>query len=148
MTPKELAERINGRQYRNEMDSELRELAKESGLVVVYGASDDLCELDGSIYDEAGCYGGGTLNFKRSGFFNIPDEHLEVLEQYPASVLRAVNEGVAEFEANWCPEGVEGSPSWTYTVPFPHETFRIMEDDDLYCIGFVFLIDDAFEVSP
>ena len=42
MTAKELAELLNGREYGNEITSDEEKLAKESGLVVVFGYSDDM----------------------------------------------------------------------------------------------------------
>ena len=51
ITAKELAEKLNGRAYGDSFD-DVKQEAKESGLVIVYGASDDLMEFDGAIYDE------------------------------------------------------------------------------------------------
>ena len=61
VTKEQLAERLNGRQYGREITREEEKLAKESGLVVVFGASDDLCEMRGAIDDEFGCYDGGEI---------------------------------------------------------------------------------------
>ena len=141
MTPKELAALIDGREYRDEVPKELAEQAAEHGLVIVYGASDDLCEFEGAINDEDGCYGGGTIEFNRSGVISISDDDLEVLEKYGL----ADKMETASFEAKWGDEDSEAN-SWSYDVPFPHETFRIIEGDDendIYCIGFVFKLDDA-----
>ena len=41
ITAKELAEKLNGRAYGDSFD-DVKQEAKESGLVIVYGASDDL----------------------------------------------------------------------------------------------------------
>jgi hypothetical protein len=38
MNKETLAEMINGRSYRNEMHKEEEQIAKESGLVVIFGA--------------------------------------------------------------------------------------------------------------
>ena len=53
ITAKELAEKLNGIAYGDSFD-DVKQEAKESGLVIVYGASDDLMEFDGAIYDEGG----------------------------------------------------------------------------------------------
>lgn len=53
MTKKELAERLNGRQYGDSFEDVLEE-AKQSGLVIVTGALDDLMEFEGAIRDEGG----------------------------------------------------------------------------------------------
>ena len=60
MTKEQFAEMLNGKQYRSEMTSDDGELAKDNGLVVVFGASDDLMEFRGAIDDEIDCYVGGT----------------------------------------------------------------------------------------
>lgn len=49
MEARELAEKLNGRAYGDSFD-DVKQEAKESGLVIVYGASDDLMEFDGAIY--------------------------------------------------------------------------------------------------
>lgn len=46
ITAKELADKLNGRAYGDSFD-DVKQEAKESGLVIVYGASDDLMELMG-----------------------------------------------------------------------------------------------------
>lgn len=51
MEARELAEKLNGRTYGDSFDDVLEE-AKQSGLVIVTGASDDLMEFNGAIYDE------------------------------------------------------------------------------------------------
>ena len=48
MTPEEMAGRLDGCEYRAEVTAELRDLARENGLVIVYGASDDLIEFRGA----------------------------------------------------------------------------------------------------
>ena len=45
MTAKELAQRITGRHYMEELSEEEEILANKNGLIVVFGASDDLMEL-------------------------------------------------------------------------------------------------------
>ena len=47
ITAKELADKLNGRAYGDSFD-DVKQEAKESGLVIVYGASDDLMEFDGA----------------------------------------------------------------------------------------------------
>ena len=68
LTAEAFAKMIDGCSYGKELTKEQRQLAKENGLVVVYGASDDLMEFDGAIYDEMDCYGGGTAFLHREGF--------------------------------------------------------------------------------
>ena len=53
--------------YSEKRREQQRQEAKENGLVIVYGASDDLMEFDGAIYDEGGCFDGGRVYFDRDG---------------------------------------------------------------------------------
>lgn len=125
MTKKEVAEQLNGRAY-GDIPKELCEAAKEAGLVIVCGASDDLMEFYGAIEDEGGCFDGGTVWFDKDGVSQDGS-------------LRA-----NEIKALWC-EGhtSDGLPAtWTYETEIPHETFNIWEDGELYCVGIVFSIED------
>lgn len=67
ITKEELAEKLNGRTYLNEMTEEEEQEAKESELVVVFGQSDDLVELRGAIDDELDMYDGGTIYLTKEG---------------------------------------------------------------------------------
>ena len=107
MTKEQLAARLSGRQYGDEITREEEQTAKENNLVVIFGASDDLCEMRGAIYDEFDCYGGGDIE----------------CEEYPE-----------KLRAFWCPES---GGSWGYETNLPYVTFNIYEDDELYCVGIV-----------
>jgi hypothetical protein len=58
---KEWADRLNGRQYRGELTRSEGDQANTDRVLIVYGASDDLTEFDGILWDEAGAYNGATL---------------------------------------------------------------------------------------
>ncbi len=128
MTKKELAEKLNGTEYAGYriFSKGILQEAKESGLVIVYGASDDLMEFEGAFEDEGSCYDGGTVYFDRNGV--------------------SMDGTVRKYSvtAKWCDgEDEEGNPAaWSYETDIPHETFKIWEDGELYCIGLVFAIDD------
>lgn len=108
MTLKEFAKMLDGRSYGNEITKEEETIAKEHGFVVVFGYSDDNAELRGVIDDEIGCFNGGCI------------EH----EELPGVIY-----------ANWCPEDIDCS--WAYGTSIPHESFHILEGEDLYCVGIV-----------
>ena len=144
MTAKELAARLNGRRYRNEMTSEEMFIAKEFGLVVVFGASDDLMEFHGAIDGEVDCYDGGTAYVSNREVFRAPDncDKCETCD-YVASK----KETCSTITALWC----EGDYDWSYHTEIPHETFEILEDGEKYCRGIVFSIADlkpASKYSP
>lgn len=124
---KEIAEKLNGIAY-GENISDIEAEAKEHGIVIVMGASDDLMEFSGAIEDEGGlAYGkGGKVYFDRSG---VPQDD-------------AKRDNV--IEAIWCNSHDEnGVPeTWSYKTEIPHEKFKVFEDEELYCIGIVFSIED------
>lgn len=136
LTIQEVAKRMDGREYREEMLKGEPWDFRKAGIVVVYGASDDLCEFDGAITDEAGCYDGGTIHLSRAG---LPDED-EITEEFGTRGWQRYQAAAAKIEAEWCKTA--GGPSWTYSTAIPHKTFRIMEDGEVYCVGIVFLLSD------
>lgn len=134
MTPKELAEKLNGSEYPLRIPRELAEQAKAAGLVVVYGASDDLMEFRGEINEEVDCYNGGTVLVDAEGL--LPD--YDSIDKRDKDDMRAYFRREPEtmpIEAVWD----DGSGySWTYKTDIPHETFEIVEDAEPYCRGIVF----------
>lgn len=137
MNAQELADRINGREYRNEMTHFEESEAKAAGLVVVFGASDDLMEFRGAISDEVGCYDGGKAIVDRIGvvpdFEDIDRDDKEELREY----FKREDRG-ATIAAAW---GVDDY-SWVISTDLPHVTFRIEDDGEQYCRGIVFSIND------
>ncbi|GHT09055.1 hypothetical protein FACS189426_06290 [Bacteroidia bacterium] len=138
MTKEELAALLDGREHRDEIFKDEEKAAKESGLVVVFGASDDLMELRGAIRDEIGCYEGGTACFDENGLLENECEN----EDCPH--FEKIKEKAKKIEALWCAKEVteDNYISWTYETDIPHSTFKIMEDEEIYCIGIVFSIYD------
>jgi len=129
MDKKELAQLINGRKYGYEPFRDVRQVAKASGLVIVSGASDDLMEFDGAIYDEGGCYDGGKVFFDRNGVSQDGSERSNCIEAF------------------WCDKtelDEKGNViTWTYKTDIPYETFMIYEDREPYCRGIVFDLVDV-----
>lgn len=131
------ATELNGREYGNELtDAEEKEI-KKKGLVVVYGYSDDNIEFRGAIREEIGCFDGGEIYFNKTGS-NFTDENGEAPLTYMKDKSKPEKNMI---EAVWCPKRDDGC-SWIYKTKIPHETFKIMEDKELFCIGIVFNIKD------
>lgn len=116
---KYVAKRLNMLPYRSEVKKEIVEFAKENGIVIVYGESDDLMELDGAIYDEFGCYEGGVCCLDSEG-----------------NILEKMTNNCRTIEAVWCGKGEKFT--WTYKTDIPHETYEIYDDAEPYCKGIVF----------
>jgi hypothetical protein len=136
MTRDEAAAALNGKQYREEGSRELWKDMEASGLVAVFGASDDLMEFRGAIDDEVGCYNGGTAYVTRFGLLSNPCEAGDRCPHWAA--LKAA---ATIIRAKWDVDGF----SWVYDTQIPHSTFVIKEDDENYCKGIVFALSDVFE---
>lgn len=137
MTKEELALKLKGWEYGDDVPLDVLEAAKESGLVIVHGYSDDNMEFEGAISDEFGCYEGGTCLVDKEGLLpdrdNIYDD--DELEEY------FFRKGQAKkIKAVWSPK--KPDCSWIYKTEIPHSTFEIMEDGELYCVGLVFSLAD------
>ena len=140
MTKEEMAALLNGREYGEEITPEEKAEAKRSGLVVVFGASDDLMEVRGAEDNEVGAGIGDytPVLFDRKGLlpsrdsFDADGSDDAELEEYfirkkTARAIRVI----------WG----EGEYSWTYKTDIPHATFDIMEDREKYCRGIVFSVE-------
>lgn len=133
MTKEQLAAHLQGWEYPIDLTSQERNDAKDSGLVVIYGASDDLVEIDGAIQDEGGSCGTFEFRLDENGLVPEPDEdERETLEKF--GVMDAVAAKGKKFKAIWDRNGI----SWQYETDIPHATFEIMEDGEVYCRGIVF----------
>jgi len=139
MNKEELAKMLHGRQYRDEMEPNEEQLAKENGLIVIFGASDDLVEFRGLLYDEIDAYEGTHF------IIAVPDDEIPVDEDEEtfrrAKNLEAVpirEESVVKknrFEAEWSPMQLDAS--WLIKTKLPHAIFDIWDDGSFYCRGIV-----------
>ena len=136
MTVSQIASTLDGCEIMREVSGALSNYAEASGIVIVFGASDDLMEFRGAIYDEAGCCGGGSVLIDQSGIIPSWDDVCE--DEAEAEKYFTRKKAVAEIEAVWA----EGDVSWQYKTDIPHETFKVMEDGEVYCIGIVFALAD------
>ncbi len=115
-------------------EKEIEKAMKEhnlTGLVVVYGYSDDNTEFRGEIKDELGSYDGGKFQLDKNGLIvNECDD-----EDCPYFNDKKDN---APFfiEAHWC---VDDGLCWTFTTNIPHETFIMVDyEGNDWCRGIVF----------
>ena len=141
MTPKDIAERLDGieydgRYFYSEVDAVAKD-AKKNSIVIVYGASDDLMEFEGAFRDELGapC----KVAVGRKGILppwdNIDHDNIQAAREY----FERERDAKWSIESLWCKEpGI----SWTFETDIPHETFNIMEDGEVFCRGIVFSLND------
>ncbi len=134
ITKEEFAATLDGRSYREEITLEECAIADAAGLVVIFGASDDLMEFRGAIDDEVGVGDGSVVRFTLSGKIlpaEIDRSARELLERH--GVLDIVEKYRAEAIAI---EVINEAP-WTYGTDVPHAFFRITEDGQAFCAGMV-----------
>ena len=129
MNPKEIAEMLDGIDYGELINErgkvkEIFDLAKESNLMIVHSASDDLMEVRGIFEDEIDCWDGG-------------DVYVDEFGVYDYDVTRAKENLITVV---WDDE--ERGASWTYKTDISHEEFKVYDEGVLYCIGIVFSLDD------
>jgi hypothetical protein len=132
---KQLAAMITGAEIREEVSPNTTRQAKDAGLVIVFGASDDLMEFRGAIDDEVGA---GSVTVDAQGLM----PNFEDIEKHDKDGLRDYFKregGGKAIEAVWDTDGY----SWTYKTTIPHETFEVLEDGKPYCRGIVFRLADA-----
>lgn len=122
LAPQEFAAKLDGREYGSEITREEQTEALQNRLVVVYGNSDDLIEFNGCIDDERTCFMGDD--------FGIKSKNMKVKRGYLKNKISAI----------W--NNKELGTSWSYETNIPHATFKINEEENLYCIGIVFSIYD------
>ena len=127
----EFAKILDGREYLNGITKEEEKLAKELGYVVVFGQSDDLCELSGAIDDEIGAYKGTIIYLSKEGIFKYENGP----ECPSCKLYRDTLNKCKNIKAVWC--GKEDY-AWAYETDIPHVTFGIYEDEYPYCQGIVF----------
>lgn len=132
----ELANELNGTEYPFRPTRDIIQKAIDNNLVIVYGASDDLMELEGAIVEEVVASGGGIVRVYKSGVLGSRDD-LDTDEDLEAWLQNKSNSKA--IEAKWC-ETEEYS--WTYQTDIPHSVFDIVEGSEKYCRALVFSVDD------
>jgi hypothetical protein len=133
MTKGDLAALLNGRSYGDEINAQEAKQAKDVGLVVVFGYSDDNVEFEGAITDEIGAYRGVTVPLNKTGIFTN-ECGVDLCPYY--EILKAQCKTI---KAIWHDDG---EYAWTFETEIPHATFDIFEDGEKFCRGIVFSMED------
>lgn len=157
LTKEELAARLDGRSYRNEITQEEEKLAKENRLVAIFGASDDLIELRGAINEEL-----GLASFIRLSRKGIPESDCKAGDEcacYKKWLTAALKRReVLEIPIHWGGEGMDslaynmlGKPTWCFdceNLEGKFATFDILDeydgDKEYFCRGIVIDLDEIF----
>lgn len=129
---------LDGNQYGEEGNADLFRRMKADRVVAVFGYSDDLLEFRGAIddygYREEFLTKAGLLDGRRR--VEPGPEVRTILEENFVRVHADV--GVStRFQVF-----VQG-PNQTPFTPRPLASFKILDDNDVYCTGIVFCLDDC-----
>lgn len=142
MTKEKLAYLLNGREYGLEISSEEEKEAEESGLIVIFGYSDDGVVFAGKISDQFGGWDGKSFRLDKQ------ENEIEVVE-IDVRNIGFVNSLTGKesnmVHAIWSPK--EPKASWLITSDIPHATFDIVEDKILFCRGIVIDMKDLKPLS-
>lgn len=144
MTKEEFAAHLHENEYRDEMTKEDKGVADTHGLIVIFGASDDLMEFEGALCDEIGA-GTARIVINASEELSLLQEDAfhEINDLFEEHNL-PIKLPVVEIKSEWCPEEIPGA-SWLIKTDLPHATFDILEDGDIYCRGIVIDSKDVFK---
>lgn len=138
MTKEQLAAQLDGMEYGSRISKETLLAARINGLVIVYGASDDLMELQGAIEEEIDAFEGTEILVTPEGLWDSSTCR-EKCRHYVVAEREAKARG-ATIQALW--DHGDGY-SWVYTTTIPHVTFEIVEAHEPYCRGIVFALSDV-----
>lgn len=139
LTIESVAQSLDGVEYLEEHTRIEAAALKTAGVVVAFGASDDLLELHGAIHDEFHAWGGTTLLIIRgravseSDLIDAQETLRENVEWIASDILSA---GHPTVTAEWQPDGEDCA--WKITTTLPYAPFRVMEDGNVFCWGAVF----------
>lgn len=129
LTKEELAKRLDGNEYGNEVSDDDIKDAQRNGLLIIFGYSDDNMEFRGAFNDEVGCYDGGEAYVSIEGIERneCDNEECPNFEQHGKKIKAIWN---------------AGGYSWVFETDIPHASFDILEDGDKYCRGIVIDMND------
>lgn len=150
MTKEQLAELLDGNEYLDEITKEQEQIAKENNLLVLFGASDDLLEMRGAIYDEVEAYDGGDYALALDGELYADGEEENTYHKAVGNEVLLISDEYDNddnprlIRADWCPED-RPDLSWRLFSNMPYASFTIKEDGEPFCAG---LVIDLDEVEP
>lgn len=141
MTKEELAAKLNGIQYPCRIGKDLQDIAAYHGLVIIYGASDDLLEFEGAFNDELGAWNGVIGLVDSNGI--LDRERCESDEEIAEYVQR--KKKAIQVSAEWCNRS---GYSWFISTSIPYAPFDVLEGEDKFCRGIVISVADLPKVEP
>lgn len=127
--------RLSCREYSKELTVQEEEQLKKEGLVVVFGANDDLCQIRGAISDKIRCSSDKTIfyvekidSFISKDYYKTNHQELTKIDLYGRPYLKI--------------NSMDGL--WRYDISknVYNLEFNILEGEKIYCIGKIFFKED------
>lgn len=136
LTIKQVAERMNGREYMHEITTDEAKELSYHGITVAFGASDDNVEFRGYVDDEIGCWEDVTIPILDN---EILKKCSDDCEDYDCPLWKAALSKAKPIRAQFKNDG------WKFDAAFPHEKFLVMEDGEVFGEGIVFSKEDLID---
>ncbi len=137
MKKEELATLLTGLE---EIPVSLQQSAEDFGLVIVYGASDDLLEFLGGINDEVAAYEGTTAVITNGKDGNLIVVNADAIAEINGALddynLPPLKIPTVTVKSEWDPKTIP-SASWLVSTDLPHASFDLFEDGQVFCRGLV-----------
>jgi hypothetical protein len=130
MTKESLAKQLDCRERGDEIDDDESAEAGRSGLLVLFGYSDDNVEVRGLSEDEIPAFEGTTLYVHAGGILGYHDDGCDCC--YCGH--KAAKSKCAQVKAVF--DGGKGY-AWHFETALPHATFNICEGEENFCLGIV-----------
>lgn len=127
MTAAELAAKLDGKDFMTEMPEDD---ARENRLFIVFGYSDDLIEIRGFQDEEIYAFSGETFYINPETGYVAAEEGDET--EYFKNTVSNWGKVYGEYK----------NRVWEFETKIPHSTFNLYDEDDLFCKGIVFSMDD------
>jgi len=134
-----LAAMFDGRKYGGEVSDEEEAKLKDRGIVMMFGASDDLVEIRGAIYGEVTAYQGREIYFFNGKLVDYECDN----EDCP--YLEHCEKLTKTVEALWCEDETDDDFTWSFKTDIPHATFEIFDGAEDFCRGILFYVDEVKE---
>ena len=127
---RELAIALDGAKYGFKLTPREQELTESNGFIVITGESDDLIEIEGACSDEIGAYYPKT-------FYLLPNGSPVNTDELDEESAARICHGLPSVRGEYSDGGV-----WRFSTELPHETFRVYDDESLFCVGLIISLDD------
>lgn len=142
---KQIQELCNGIEYSRDIPKEAKELAKENGIVVIVGGSDDLMYAYGADsyltdYCEHSEGWDGCDLAKHASDKKLRKESKQLgLKIFWCGKIEKTGETIDGYNTR-----ESGGFSYKVADDIEHLTFKVLEENDVYCTGIIIKLPDSF----